>query len=350
MVRLAVIGCGKIAQKGHLPALARLRREGLVDLVAVADINERVAKRIAKVFGASGWHKDPGEVARRPDIDAVCICTPTPTHAELVKLFASFGKHVLVEKPLCRTYEEAMAIKEVVETSGIVLSVVQNYRYISAVRQAKKIILSSRLGRILSLQGVLHRPFPIRWTRSLWLYEEGGVIYDHGPHLIDMALWLMGVARPEDITSIRAYGGDLLGQAGFINHTQAILELANGSSAALSLSWLSGTEEFTLRFHGTGGYLAIDVLNDAYVEQHGLTSPIDLFRLYSRGLRAAIRDYARGLNPYDRPMQVYPELISDFVEALEGRGPVPVRLDEAMTTVFVLDEMKKQLVKTLRKT
>ena len=339
-----MVGCGKVATRGHLPALKELERRGLVELVAVADVNRRAARRAAKAFDVPVYHTSPEEVAERPDVDAVCICTPTPTHAELCLLFARSGKHVLVEKPMCRTYEEALAIEEAVKSSGVALSVVQNYRYIRAVREAKKAVLSGRLGRLLTIQGVLHRPFPVRWTRALWLYEGGGVLYDQGPHLVDMVLWLKGVRGPHDIRAIRASGGDMLGHADFVNHAQAMLEFRDRSSAALSISWLSGMEEFTVRLYGSGGSLVLDVLYDACVEEHGYLSPFDLFRRYYEGLKATVRDYLLGLNPYDRPMRAYPELITGFVKAIEeGRRP-PVSLEEAMTTVLVLDEMRKQLV------
>ena len=143
---------------------------------------------------------------------------------------------------------------------------------------------------------------------------------------------------------IRASGGDMLGHADFVNHAQAMLEFRDSSSAALSISWLSGMEEFTVRLYGSGGSLVLDVLYDACVEEHGYLSPFDLFRRYYEGLKATVRDYLLGLNPYDRPMQAYPELITGFVRAIEeGRRP-PVSLEEAMTTVLVLDEMRKQLV------
>ncbi len=343
VLRFAVVGCGKIATRGHLPALKALEREGLVELVTVADLNERAARRTVKAFGVPNYHVRPEDVAKRADVDAVCICTPTPTHAELCLLFAGAGKHILVEKPLCRTMEEARAVEEAAKSSGILLSVVQNYRYIRAVREAKRAVLEGRLGRLLSIRGVLHRPFPVRWTRSRWLYEEGGVIYDHGPHLADTVLWLKGVRSPERIKSIHAAGGDLVGQAGFVSHAHALVEFDDGSSASLSISWLAGMEEFTLSLHGTGGSASIDVLYDAYVEEHGFRSPFDMFRLYYEGLKSTLRDYLRMTNPYDRPMAVYPELISDFVRAAEGRGKPPVELGEALATTLILDEMRKQL-------
>lgn len=344
MLRFAVIGCGKVATRGHLPALRELAKRGLVELVAVADVNERAAKRTAKMFEVSDYHTSPNDVAKRSDIDAVCICTPTPTHAELCELFARTGKHILVEKPMCTSFKEALAIKEAVEASGVTFSVVQNYRYIRAVREAKKAILAGQLGRVLSIQGVLHRPFPVRWTRALWLYEPGGVIYDQGPHLIDLVLWLKGARRPRDVRNVWAVGGDMLDRAGFVSHAQALVEFEDRSSASVSISWLSGMEEFTIRIYGSGGSITLDVLFDAYVEEHGFSSPFDMFRRYYEGLKATIRDYALGINPYDRPMRVYRELITDFIRALEGHGHPPVGLQEAMTTVLVLDELRKQLI------
>jgi len=337
------VGCGKIATRGHLPALKKLELEGLLELVAVADISERAARRAAKAFNVPDYHARPEDVAARGDVDAVCICTPTPTHAGLALLFARSGKHVLVERPLCMTFEEAREIERAVREAGVKICVVQNYRYLRAPRAARALVRAGRLGRVLSMLGVLLRPFPVRWTRSLWLYEDGGVIYDNGPHLVDMVLWLKGIREPEGVRAVHATGGDLIGPAGFVNHAQALIEFKDGTSASVGFSWLVGMEEFLIHAYGTGGSLIIDVLNDVLVEEHGYLSPFDLFRRYREAFKHLLSSLLTGRNPYDKPMQVYPALITDFVKAVEGSGRMPVSLGEAMATVLVLDEVRRQL-------
>ena len=342
MVRFAVLGCGKVALVGHLPVLKKLEKRGLVELVAVADVKERAARRAAKMFSVPAYYTSPEELAERPNIDAVSICTPSMTHAELCLLFAKAGKHVLVEKPMCHTYKEALAIKDAVKETGITLSVVHNYRYVRAAKEAKGRITAGHLGRVLTIHGVYNGPFPIAWTRSLWYYQAGGVIHDRGPHIIDMVLWLKGVKGPEDIKSVQATGGDVLGQAGFASHADAFIEFSDGTSASISISWLIGAEELTIRAYGTGGALFLDVLNGLCMEIHGGTSPFDLARRYYRTLKLAVADIVRRTYPYGQMKRTHEELITRFIMALEGRCKPPIELGEALATMFVIDEMLRQ--------
>ena len=342
MIRFAVVGCGKVALTGHLPALKELEKRGLVELVAVVDINEQAAKRAAKKFGVPAYYTSPDELAKRPDVDAVSICTPSSTHADLCILFARAGKHVLVEKPMCHTYDEALAIKDAADEAGVIISVVHNYRYVKAAQEARSRIKAGRLGRVLTIHGVYDGPFPIAWTRSLWYYEPGGVIHDRGPHLVDMVLWLKGVRKPEDIKSVRAAGGDVLGQAGFASHADAFVEFSDGSSASLSVSWLIGAEELTVRAYGTGGAIFLDVLNGLCMEMHGGANPFALARRYYKTLKLAVADIVRRTYPYGQMKKTHDELIRRFIMALEGRCRPPVELGEALATTLVIDEMVKQ--------
>lgn len=352
MIRVAVVGCGKIAETSHLPALKKLERRGILELVAVVDVDERAAKRAAKRFQVPSYYTNPEEVAKKYDIDAVHICTPSTTHAELSLLFARAGKHVLVEKPMCHTYDEALAIKDTVKESGVVFSVVQNFRFIDCVKRAKRTIVDGRLGRLLSIEGALHRFFPIRWSRSLWVYQQGGVIHDIGPHLIDTVLWLKGVKRPDDIRGVRATGGDMLGHAGFVNHVNAFVEFTDNSVAFLSLSWISGAEEFTLKICGTGGTLLIDLTYNNCVEERGSPLVFDLYRRYYEGIKASLREFLRfhslsALLTWPgiaQALTVYLELITRFVRAINGEGRPPVTLQEALATMLVIDRMLKQTI------
>ena len=343
-MKFAVVGCGKVALLSHIPALKEFEKHGLVELVAVADVKEEVAKRTAKMFDIPAYYTNSEELAKRADLDAVSICTPSMTHADLCILFARAGKHVLVEKPMCHTYEEALAIKDAVEETGVTFSVVQNFRCERTVQEAKERIMAGHLGRILYIHGVFNGPFPIVWSRSLWYYQPGGVIHDRGPHIVDLVLWLKGIKGPEDIRSVQAAGGDMLGQAGFANHACAFIEFSDGSSATSMVSWLIGGEEMMVKLYGTGGMLLLDILNGLCMEIRGGMNPFALVKRYYKVLKIAVADIIRRSYPHVQLAKLHREFIRRFIMALEGHCRPPVELGEALATMLVIDEMVKQTI------
>ncbi|MET1072127.1 MAG: Gfo/Idh/MocA family oxidoreductase, partial [Umezawaea sp.] len=111
-VRVALIGCGRIAQVAHLPALEKA--EG-IDLVAVSDPSGDVARAVARRYAVPSAHTDQGEVFADPSIDAVIVAAPDRFHHAIASEALAAGKHVLVEKPLASTVEEAEALADLVD-------------------------------------------------------------------------------------------------------------------------------------------------------------------------------------------------------------------------------------------
>ena len=339
-VRFGIIGCGKIAQEGHIPALKKLSKR--IELVAVADINLSVAKKIAKRYKIPFYFKDYRKLLRRDDVDAVIISTPTPYHAQISINAAEAGKHILVEKPLAMTLDEALEIERVVKLHNVKISVVQNYRYFPAVKTVKRRIQSGYLGRIVSLFGVAHTKFPILWTRSLWLYHEGGALYDFAPHLIDMLLWLKGIKDPKQIVEVNAAGGDFLPNAGFINHAQLFIKFKDKSSATADISWITDPYLFNIQIFGTGGRITLDVRFNTFIEEHGTQTPLDFIKRSIIPLRDVTRDILRK-SFFKGALSFYSELIYDFVEYIEKKRPPPVSLKESIASILVIDKALKLL-------
>ncbi|WP_262424999.1 Gfo/Idh/MocA family protein [Brachybacterium sp. Z12] len=111
--RVGVIGAGSIAQS-HLTAYSK---NPDVELIAVADMNLERAQSVADQFGAKRAYADPHELLADAEIDGVSICTWNNSHASWAIAAVQAGKHVLVEKPIARTLEEAEEIQRIVEAS-----------------------------------------------------------------------------------------------------------------------------------------------------------------------------------------------------------------------------------------
>jgi len=334
---VGIIGCGAIARRGHLPAFKAIKN---VEVSSVADMNKEVALRVAKEFKIPKYYENYKEILEDPSIDLVSICTPTPTHYQLILEAAQKGKHILVEKPLCLTINEAKKILQVVRKNDVKLCVVKNFRYFPEVRKALKRARTGYLGRIVSIQASALTPFPVVWTRSTWLYHKFGVLTDFAPHLVDLILLFVN----SEVTRVNAFGGDFLHTSGFINYAQIQMEFENDAIATIDLSWLTGTSISCINIHGTGGHIFLDVRNNYFYELHGIPTPIDDFKNFTRKFFKTVRGILRKELLIGQLGSYFP-LIKDFIKSIQENRKPPIAPEEAFRVVQVLDAARLSLEK-----
>ncbi|QJD78986.1 Gfo/Idh/MocA family protein [Spirosoma rhododendri] len=170
-------------------------------LKTVCSRNAEKVQAFADQWGYESIETDWRAVIARDDIDAVDICTPNDSHAEIAIAAAKAGKMILCEKPLARTVTEAQQMADAVEKAGVANTVWYNYRRIPAVTLAKQLITSGKLGRIFHYRA----NFLQDWTISADVPQGGtgtwrmdvdaagsGVTGDLLAHCIDTAMWLNG--------------------------------------------------------------------------------------------------------------------------------------------------------------
>ena len=159
------------------------------------------AKAFAERWGYASYETDWRKIIERDDIDAVDICTPNDTHAEIAIAAAKAGKMILCEKPLARTVAEAEGMVKAVEEAGVQNTVWYNYRRIPAVTLAKNIVASGKLGKIFHyranfLQDWTINPDLPQGGDALWRLDVdaagSGVTGDLLAHCIDTAMWING--------------------------------------------------------------------------------------------------------------------------------------------------------------
>lgn len=168
---------------------------------AVCSRNEEKVKAFAAQWGYASYETDWRKLIARDDIDAVDICTPNDTHAEIAIAAAKAGKMILCEKPLSRTLAEGEEMVREIEAAGVKNTTWYNYRRLPAVTLAKQIVDSGKLGRIFHYRA----NFLQDWTISPDLPQGGagtwrldveaagsGVTGDLLAHCIDTALWING--------------------------------------------------------------------------------------------------------------------------------------------------------------
>jgi predicted dehydrogenase len=336
-MNVGVIGAGNIARSAHLPALESIPS---VNVIAIADVDERRAKKLARRFHIPQCYSNFEELIDQDSIQIIHVCTPPQIRLQIIERAAAKGKHLFVEKPLALTLDEALKIRRVVREHGVTLTVVQNYRCFPSAQHTKRRISGGYLGNIVSMQGTGLIPHPANQTKATHYYHPGGVLFDFAPHLIDMLLWF----NCSVVEKVFAFGGDFTERMGFINYAQILLSFSNKAVAVADVSWMTGIEgqRFTINIHGTGGHILLDVRNDSLTEFHGVLSPIEEARkAVSKALNVS-KGVLSGLY-FTSPLTNYKKLILDFLNAIEVGGRPMVTVEQAIMTTAVLEAAQKSI-------
>ena len=194
---------------GHIAAYKAMPN---AEVVALCDISEPWLKQSQDTYDVPRGFTNYRDMFPDADLDAVSLALPTKLHAEATIEALKAGKHVLVEKPMAVTTEEARRMAEVAKKTGKTLMVSYNQRFEPEVRFLKRYIQEGGLGDIYFARTVWRRPLgmspPPTLDRSTGAYDRnwfneaksgGGVARDLGSHIIDIAMWLMGFPEIESV-------------------------------------------------------------------------------------------------------------------------------------------------------
>jgi predicted dehydrogenase len=322
---LCVVGCGQFA-----PAFARAIQplRGDIDLLFASRDPQRAAD-YAAAFNGVGSFGSYHAAAADPRVEAMYLCTPHHLHQEHVAMAAGAGKHILVEKPIARTLQEARAMIEAAGRAGVTLMVAENFRFMSGARRAKALIDSGAIGDLRLVQLQKEAPFqPEQWRNSREL-NGGGVFIDGGIHKIDVLLFLAG--RPEHIYAAPLPPGldGLDAEDGLVVVTSS----AGGVVGLINHSWTGATRlhPMWVSVSGTRGRIYFEPgapslrVDDGCSErtlslpddQYGLVPMVAEFRDSIREGRAPEMSGAAGLEDLTVVLKAY--------ESMETGQPVPLR-------------------------
>ncbi|NOU71275.1 gfo/Idh/MocA family oxidoreductase [Paenibacillus sp. LMG 31458] len=271
--KIGVIGAGSISGL-HLQSYQKLED---VELYAVCDLNQVRAEEKAKKYGIPHVYTDYRELLANPEVEAVSICTWNNTHAEISIAALRAGKHVLVEKPLCRTVEEALQIQEAVRETGKTLQVGFVRRYDANAQLVKRFIDNGELGEIYYAKASSLRRLG---NPGGWFADQersgGGPLIDIGVHFIDLCWYLMGRPKPVSVSGNtykklgnRAHVRNLSfykaadydpNTNGVEDMANALIRFENGASLLVDVSFtLHGTKgESTVKLYGDQGGVELE--------------------------------------------------------------------------------------------
>lgn len=312
-LRIAVIGCGAIAESFHLPALAK-HPDVLKHLVLV-DPNTERATEIARNFGVERIAERHDEILAK--IDGAVVTAPHHLHFRIARDCLNAGVHTLCEKPLAESPNEARELADLADENGIRLAVNNTRRLYPSSRRIREIIQKADLGEIHRL--VIYEGEKMSWPAATGFYfglmgSGKGVLLDRGAHVLDLICWWLG-ARPE----IDSYYDDSFGGSEAVANISFRLGNCRGD---VYLSWLSLYPN-TFRIEGERGALEVGTYELASFIREDTSGRRCKVRLHSD--IKAVSDFGK-------------IIINDFLEVLRsGKEPI-VNGRDVLPGLEMLDE------------
>lgn len=298
-VRIGILGGGGVAT-AHLNAYATVADRAKV--TAIADVDaEALARREAET-GATGY-ADFKELVRDDNVDAVDICLPHHLHTPAILAAAEAGKHILCEKPLCLSPEEAQQVSEAVTRNGVTLMCAHNQLFMPAVAKAKEIIDSGALGPIYEVRTTDSfyndfDPDSMGW-RANTATSGGGELIDTGYHPTYLMLHLAGAIPTSAFAMLSTHRLKFMEGE---DSAQVLVRFDNGAVGQMVTSWAYMAAPGTDRFSVVG-------------EKGSLSSDGSTLRIHVRGEEEQVLEH--------ESVDTFAAEIAHFVDCLmTGERPI----------------------------
>ncbi|HVL23376.1 MAG TPA: Gfo/Idh/MocA family oxidoreductase [Thermomicrobiales bacterium] len=257
-VRVAILSFAHQHAFGYAGVLQRMPG---VELVAIADDDAERGQAAAAQFGTQ-WAADFREVVARDDLDAVVICSENVRHKEMTIAAAEAGKHVLCEKPLATTVEDAQAMVDACAQHGVKLQTAFPVRFNAAVVALKQAVKDGRIGTPLAIAARNPGTLQEGWFVDPAL-SGGGAVIDHTVHVVDVLRWMFDAEVTEVYAEIDRRVSDIpTDDTGLL-----MMKLSNGIPVSLDTSWSRPKNwptwgGVTIDIIGESGVLALDAYNN----------------------------------------------------------------------------------------
>lgn len=254
-LRFAIVGCGRIAKR-HSELLGHSQIQG-ASLVSVCDTVQEKAQKIGQEFSVP-FFSNMHEMMKKMDIDVVVVLTESGRHAEHVVALSPYRKHILVEKPMALTLDDADTMIRVCDKHGIKLFVVKQNRFNVPVLKAREALEKGRLGKLV--MGTVR----VRWCRDQSYYDQapwrgtwaldGGVLANQASHHVDILEWMMG-----EVISVFAMSATALVNIETEDTVVVTLRFKNGALGVIEATTATRPKDLegSLSLLGEGGTVEI---------------------------------------------------------------------------------------------
>lgn len=323
MLNIGIVGAGRI---GNVHAQSITYHIPGAQVTRITDVREDAAKALAERYGIPAYGSDYMDIINDPAIDAVLVCSPTPTHADIAIAAMRAGKHVFCEKPVDLTIEKIRKTEQVAKETGVKLQIGFNRRFDHNHGQVQRYAAEGKLGNIELIKITSRDPEP---PSPEYAASSGGLYIDMMIHDFDMAMFLAGC----DVEEVYAMGTSLvdprIGEAGDVDTAIVTLTFSNG---------------------------ALGVIDNSRRAAYGYDQRVEVFG--SLGMAAGENDgdstvrlsTAAGVMSdkpqyffLERYMASFIEEMKQFIAAIENDTDVPVGIHAGLMSVVLAKAAKKSL-------
>jgi predicted dehydrogenase len=309
MVRFGIVGAGAIAQS-YAQAF-----EGCGDarVVAVADVRPAAAAALAERLQCQHFGSYQA-LAGSSELDAVLVCTPPASHAEICLHLLARGLHVLCEKPLSVDVASARTMLEAAKRAGVIFTMASKFRYVEDVIRAKSIVLSGILGDIILFENAFTSRVDMstRWNSDPAV-SGGGVLIDNGTHSVDLMRYFLG-----PLAEVQVVEGKRSQQLPVEETVRIFVRSMRGVMGSIDLSW------------------SIDKEMESYINIYGSHGTVSVGWRESKYRQASSRDWIVFGNGYKK-IDAFRAQIRNFARTLRGEDVLRVTAEDALGSVEVIE-------------
>ncbi|MHC1770836.1 MAG: inositol 2-dehydrogenase [Flexilinea sp.] len=323
-VRIGIIGAGRI---GRVHAQSISTGIPQAEIAAISDPFIEGAKNAAESFGIPKFYADYHEILNDPAIDAVLICSPTNTHADIAMEAARTGKHIFCEKPIDTTISKILDTKKVIKETGVKMQIGFNRRFDHNFRRIRSLTEEGKLGDVQIIKITSRDPEP---PSPEYAKNSGGMFLDMTIHDFDMACFQAG----SEVTEVFAAGAVTvdpeIGKAGDIDTAIITLRFANGAIGVIDncRKAVYGYDQ-RVEVFGTKGSAAAE--NDTETT-----------------VKISTKDSVCSDKPLyfflERYMQSFRDEMRAFIDAVQNDKKVPVSIDDGLRPIKIAIAAKKSML------
>ena len=310
-----LIGAGAIAQS-YVQAMRDLPQ---ARLVAVADVRPEAARALAEGVGGTAYESH-GELLEKGRCDAVIVCTPPNSHAEICCDALARGIHVLCEKPLAIDAGSARRMLDTAEREGTLLTMGSKFRYVQDVVRAKSIVTSGILGEIVLFENAFTARVDMseRWNADPTV-SGGGVLIDNGTHSVDLVRYFLG-----PIAEVHAVEGKRVQGLRVEDTVRIFVRTVDGVMGSIDLSWSLNKEL------------------DSFIDIYGSRGTIRVGWRESKYRQSTSQDWIAFGQGYNK-VQAFRSQIENFCRAIGGKEALLITAEDAIASVEVIEAAYQSL-------
>lgn len=338
-IRVAIVGCGNIARRAHLPAWLN---EPRATVAALCDPSPETTRQVRERYHLDCPeypHLGEALTERRPDV--VDICTSTPFHYTLARQAIDAGCHVLLEKPPARNTAQAQELGELAKAQRVKLGVVLNYRYRDLVQRLKETQQNGLFGDIVKINITHHGPLVFGDARWLWDEKESKyLLWEFGIHFLDILSYLLG--HHEEIAWVRPTVQPGLGHT---TDLEMLVQFAGGATGRLEIVADStrGSSFFThIEVYGTAMDAFIRWFPPSFRLVSGRVNPLalvydELKAVWAMGTSLLLNRFLK-----QRNISHY-RLISAYLDWLTDKEEFPLSMEKVLPTIRLLSDIERRI-------